>query len=70
MRLGLILALLLAGCSREPSFDERYAATQKQLSDKAAEIDRDVASGKNRGAERTATGAEKQQAPGNPGSPH
>lgn len=69
MRPGLILALLLVGCNREPSFDERYAATQQRLSDKAAEIDRDVASGEEQGAERAETGAVKQRAPGNPDRP-
>lgn len=37
------LALLLAACQREPGFDERYAATQKKLEAKAAEIDRQLA---------------------------
>lgn len=36
-------ALLLAACQREPDFDERYAATQKKLEAKAAEIDRQMA---------------------------
>ena len=43
MRRALILALLLAGCSREPSFDERYAATEQRLQTKAAQIDREAA---------------------------
>lgn len=44
MRCAVILALLLAGCKREPSFDERYAATEQRLQARAAEIDRQVAS--------------------------
>lgn len=44
MRHAVILALVLSGCSREPTFDERYAATEQKLSEKAAAIDRDVSS--------------------------
>ena len=40
----MALVLLLAACQREPSFDDRYAATQTKLDAKAAEIDRQVAS--------------------------
>ena len=43
MRAALVLALLLAGCSREPSFDERYAATETRLRAKAVQIDREAA---------------------------
>lgn len=42
MRTALILALLLAGCSREPSFDQRYASVEQQLKAKAAQIDREA----------------------------
>lgn len=42
MRTALILALLVAGCSREPSFDQRYAAVERQLNAKAAQIDREA----------------------------
>lgn len=44
MRAALILvSLMLAGCQREPSFEERYAKTQQSLEQKAAAIDREVA---------------------------
>lgn len=49
----LALALALAGCSREPSFDERYAKTEQQLSEKALAIDRDLAAAKEPGAAAT-----------------
>lgn len=39
----LILLVLLAGCSREPSFDERYAATQQRLEARSAEIEQQLA---------------------------
>ncbi len=42
MRAALIFALLLAGCNREPSFDQRYAAVEQQLKAKAVQIDREV----------------------------
>ncbi len=38
----LLLAFMLAGCQREKSFDERYAATRQQLETRAAEIDRQL----------------------------
>lgn len=43
MRFAAIIALALCACSREPSFDERYAATRQKLSDKSAAIDRELA---------------------------
>lgn len=43
-RYGLAIALLLlAGCNREPDFDERYAGAEKSIRTKAAEIDADLA---------------------------
>jgi hypothetical protein len=40
MRGLLIIALVaLAGCNREPDFDERYDAASKQLGTKAKQID-------------------------------
>lgn len=46
MRAAAVFVLvLLAACKAEPSFDERYARTQQRLETRAAEIDRQVASG-------------------------
>ena len=43
MRGVILLALLaVAGCSEEPSFDERYDSAEKQIRTKAAQIDRDL----------------------------
>lgn len=43
LRLALLIGLLvLAGCRREPSFDERYKAAQQRLDAKAAAIDREL----------------------------
>ncbi len=42
MRGAIIFALMLAGCSREPSFDQRYAAVEQRLKAKAAKIDREL----------------------------
>jgi PBP1b-binding outer membrane lipoprotein LpoB len=41
--LVLIGALLLTGCNREPSFDERYAKAEKTIREKAAEMDAELA---------------------------
>lgn len=41
--LGLATALLLSGCNREPSFDERYAGAEQTIRKKAAEIDAELA---------------------------
>jgi hypothetical protein len=38
-----IVALLLAGCRGEPSFDERYASAEKNIREKAADIDAELA---------------------------
>jgi len=45
MRVALILAmacLALAGCKREPSFDERYDAANKTIAKTAHEIDAEI----------------------------
>lgn len=56
MRTAIILgALLIAGCKREPDFDERYAAAQRQLEAKSAGIDRDIATGSSDPASAGAT---------------
>ena len=39
----LPLALVAAGCEREPTFDERYAETQKRIGEKSRELDRELA---------------------------
>ena len=41
----LIAALLLAGCQREPSFDERYAKAAQSLLDGTFRCRRDVLAG-------------------------
>ena len=38
-----IALLLVAGCGREPSFDERYATAEKDIRDKAATMDAEMA---------------------------
>jgi hypothetical protein len=43
MRFAFIIVLTLTACSREPSFDERYTATQQQLAKKSATIERELA---------------------------
>ena len=42
---ALFVLVLMSACKAEPSFDERYARTQQRLEARAAEIDRQVASG-------------------------
>jgi len=39
---GLMAMLLLSGCNREPSFDERYGDAEKSIKKKAAEIDAEL----------------------------
>lgn len=39
----VLLALLVAGCKQEASFDERFADTEKSLREKAAQIDAELA---------------------------
>lgn len=39
----MIGAMLLFGCNREPSFDERYDKAEKTIREKAAEIDAELA---------------------------
>lgn len=43
MRLATLIAiLLLTACKREPTFDERYEAAEKQIHDTAREIDAEI----------------------------
>lgn len=52
--------LLLAGCRREPSFDERYASAEHAILATAASIDAELAARASEGAEAeaaTRTGA-------------
>lgn len=44
MRAVAILTMLLAtaGCNQEPSFDERYSAANKKITERAHEIDREL----------------------------
>lgn len=37
------LTVLLCSCNQEPSFDERYATTEKEISERAADIDQYLA---------------------------
>lgn len=43
---SIVLAalLLIAGCSREPSFDEQYSAAEQSIGSEAAAIDQALAS--------------------------
>lgn len=62
--LGLIAALSLSACNREPSFDERYATTEKSIRKKAAEIDAELAEAERQASEAAAaaSGATASQA--------
>lgn len=40
---ALLVPLLLAGCSSEPSFDERYQDAEKAIRGKAATMDAEMA---------------------------
>jgi outer membrane murein-binding lipoprotein Lpp len=40
---AVLPAILLAGCKREPSFDERFGKAEAQIKRKAAQIDADLA---------------------------
>jgi len=51
---ALILALLLAGCSSEPSFDERYSTAEKDIREKAAEMDKEMAAREREASEAAA----------------
>jgi len=44
MRRAVMVAalLVLAGCKREPSFDDRYNATANEIEQRAARIDREL----------------------------
>lgn len=39
----LILVALTSACKREPTFDERYAATQKRIEGKSKQLDAELA---------------------------
>lgn len=55
MRIAVILAaLLLAGCQREASFDERYSTAEKAVRDKAAGIDAELAEREKQASEAAA----------------
>lgn len=40
---ALVALVVLAACKREPTFDERYAGAKKAISEKAAELETDIA---------------------------
>ncbi|GMM92557.1 hypothetical protein [Qipengyuania sp. MTN3-11] len=46
MRAAIVLMVFLAmaGCEREPSFDERYAEASTKITEKAQEMDRELGS--------------------------
>jgi hypothetical protein len=56
MRGALVVAglMLLAGCQREPNFDERYARADKAVHEKAAEIDAELAERERQASEAAA----------------
>lgn len=39
----LIVLALASACKREPTFDERYAATQKRIESKSKQLDAELA---------------------------
>lgn len=39
----LIVLALVSACKREPTFDERYAATQKRIEGKSQQLDAELA---------------------------
>jgi hypothetical protein len=60
----LILVLLIAGCNREKSFDERFADTEKSIREKAKEMDAEMAEQERLASEAAA--AASTEAPGGP----
>ncbi|MGB3807703.1 MAG: hypothetical protein WA936_10935 [Erythrobacter sp.] len=40
--LAILALVILCGCEREPTFDERYEAAQEEIEAKAAELDREL----------------------------
>jgi PBP1b-binding outer membrane lipoprotein LpoB len=50
----LAAALLLGGCSGEPSFDERYRAADETIRETAAEIDAELAERERQASEAAA----------------
>ncbi len=64
MRRAGAFALLLAvtACKQEPTFDERFDATQKSLEAKAKAIDQELSVAASEGAAVVATGSDR---PGN-----
>ena len=55
---------LLTACQQEPDFDERYEAAEKNIREKAAELDADIAEAdRRRAAQETMLNGEDQRAP-------
>lgn len=59
------LTVLLCSCNQEPSFDERYATTEKEISERAADIDQDLTPSKQdtKSPGPNAAGADTQRPP-------
>ncbi len=57
--LAMMLALSLTACSAEPSFDERYASTEKSLRNKAAAIDAELAERERQAREAAPTSVDR-----------
>ncbi len=62
----LALALVLTGCGREPSFDERYEKAEKAIREKAQAIDDELAARNARQARRPAEPAASAPAAAGP----
>lgn len=54
------LSVLLCACEKEPNFDERYARTEKEIGQRATEIDQDLAGTKQSG-EAASSSADKSR---------
>ena len=61
-----ILCLVLLGCSREQSFDERYEQADKAIREKAAAIDAELTASGTPGASDTAVPADDKAASSRP----
>ena len=60
MRVVIFVAALaaLAGCGREPSFDERYGDTANQIQNRGSAIDRDLDRPNNAAEQKAANGSD------------
>lgn len=44
----ILMFAVIAACSSEPDFDERYDRAEEEIRDKAAELDKDLRAGPDR----------------------